>query len=287
MQTKNLSPHAAILESVCAGGIGRTKQTLVATVFLAFLAGSYIAFGGLLAIRSAGALPVEIWGSLAKLIFGMVFPLGLMLVIVCGADLFTGNCLTLTAARLQGRIGTFGVVRSLVFSYLGNFAGALFVAWTMVKGAGMLFEVSSDGHMPWAAFTIKMANAKVALDPMSAFWRGVGCNWLVCLAIYSAAEAKDTAGRILSLWMPTMAFVAIGFEHCVANMFFIPAALFVAADPRYAALAAAGKAPLLTADWSSFLLQNLTYVTAGNVVGGALFVAVFYCVAHVRELRGN
>lgn len=286
MQSKILSPYATILESVTTAGIGRTKQSMTATLSLAFLAGAYIAFGGLLAIRSAGALPPEIWGSFAKLVFGMVFPLGLMLVILCGADLFTGNCLTLTAARVQGRIALRQILRSLLLSYLGNFVGAVVVAWVMVKGAGVLFETAADGKsMPWAAFLIKMANGKVALDPQAAFWRAVGCNWLVCLAIYAASSAKETAGKILALWMPTMAFVAIGFEHCVANMFFIPAAIFAAGDPRYGALAAAGSAPVLQADWCSFLLNNLSIVTVGNIVGGAFFVAGFYCVAHAKEWR--
>lgn len=134
--------------------------------------------------------------------------------------------------------------------------------------------------MPWAEGLVKLANGKTSLSFGEAFWRGVGCNWLVCLAVYLSYAAKDIAGKILALWFPTMAFVAMGMEHCIANMFFIPAAIFAGTDPRYVELVNSGAAVPLTADWSKFFIDNLPAVTLGNIVGGAVLVAVIYCVIH-------
>lgn len=280
----SLSAYAAVLDSVVAGGALRTRQPLAATLCLTFLAGAYIALGGLFAVRTAGMLPPDVWGSFAKFVFAMVFPTGLLLVILCGADLFTGNCLSLSAARIHARISWGKTLRAGVLSYVGNFLGAFFVAWALVKEAGILFE-SVNGTMPWGSYIVKLANAKTSLDASEAFWRGIGCNWLVCLAIYAAASAKETIGKIAALWIPTTAFVAIGFEHCIANMFFIPAAAFVAADPRYAALVEAGKAPAAAFSWQDVVVGNFLPVTAGNIAGALVFVAGFYCVIHWRELH--
>ena len=276
-----ISPAAAILQSVVSSGAARTHQTIVATLCLAFLAGAYIGLGGLFAVRVSGAMPPEFWGSLQKLVFGMVFPTGLLLVVLCGADLFTGNCLSLSAARFNARISWWRATRSGFLSYFGNFLGAIFIAWALVKEGGILFEMT-NGTMPWGSFVVKLANAKTSLDPWEAFWRGVGCNWLVCLAIYAASAAKDTFGKICALWGPTMAFAAIGFEHCIANMFFIPAAWFVGTDPRYLALAGV---PQIHFGLGDVVLGNLLPVTIGNFVGGFVFVAGFYCLIHWRELN--
>ena len=132
----------------------------------------------------------------------------------------------------------------------------------------------------------KLANGKTSLSFGEAFWRAVGCNWLVCLAVYLSYAAKETAGKILSLWFPTMAFVAMGMEHCVANMFFVPAAIFTGTDPRYTALVESGAATALTADWSKFFIDNLIPVTLGNIVGGAVLVAMIYAIIH-GKLRNS
>ena len=263
-------------ELIDTAAAARASQTLPATLAMSFLAGAYIALGGFLAVRCGAMLPWEVWGSMGKLVFAMVFPLGLMLTVICGADLFTGNCLSLTAAWERKTVSILEATRSGVLSWIGNFAGALFVAWAMAVASGLIFETAGN-TMPWAASLVKLANAKTALPFDEAFWRAVGCNWLVCLAVFAAYSAKDTAGKIVALWIPTMAFVALGMEHCVANMFFIPAALMTAADPRYAALAAAGQVPELTATVNTFLIDNLIPVTLGNIVGGAVLVAGFYC----------
>ncbi len=276
--------YRALLVTAAEGGIGRTRQSLLQTAALTFLAGAYIALGGFLAVRCGLALPWEVWGSMGKFIFAAVFPLGLMLVVVCGADLFTGNCMTLAAARLQKEISIKDSFLSGLYAWLGNFAGALFVAVCMVWATGLIFDkapaAAGMSSMPWADALVKLANAKTSLGFMEAFWRAVGCNWLVCLAVYAAYAAKEVAGKILALWFPTMAFVALGMEHCIANMFFIPAAILTGTDPRYAALVEAGQAAPLTASWSSFFIDNLIPVTLGNIAGGAILVALLYTFVH-------
>ena len=276
--------YRALLVTAAEGGIGRTRQSLLQTAALTFLAGAYIALGGFLAVRCGLALPWEVWGSMGKFIFAAVFPLGLMLVVVCGADLFTGNCMTLAAARLQKEISIKDSFLSGLYAWLGNFAGALFVAVCMVWATGLIFDkapaAAGMSSMPWADALVKLANAKTSLGFMEAFWRAVGCNWLVCLAVYAAYAAKEVAGKILALWFPTMAFVALGMEHCIANMFFIPAAILTGTDPRYVALVEAGQAAPLTASWSSFFVDNLIPVTLGNIAGGAILVALLYTFVH-------
>ena len=276
--------YRALLVTAAEGGIGRTRQSLLQTAALTFLAGAYIALGGFLAVRCGLALPWEVWGSMGKFIFAAVFPLGLMLVVVCGADLFTGNCMTLAAARLQKEISIKDSFLSGLYAWLGNFAGALFVTVCMVWATGLIFDkapaAAGMSSMPWADALVKLANAKTSLGFMEAFWRAVGCNWLVCLAVYAAYAAKEVAGKILGLWFPTMAFVALGMEHCIANMFFIPAAILTGTDPRYVALVEAGQAAPLTASWSSFFVDNLIPVTLGNIAGGAILVALLYTFVH-------
>ncbi len=276
--------YRALLATAAEGGIGRTRQSALATAALTFLAGAYIALGGFLAVRCGLALPWEVWGSMGKFVFAAVFPLGLMLVVICGADLFTGNCMTLAAGGMQKEVSLGAALRSGIYSWVGNFAGALFVAVSMVWATGLIFDkapaVAGMSAMPWAEALVKLANTKTSLGFMEAFWRAVGCNWLVCLAVYAAYAAKEVAGKILALWFPTMAFVALGMEHCVANMFFIPAAILTGTDPRYTALVAAGDAAPLTATWSGFFVDNLIPVTLGNIAGGAILVAVAYTLVH-------
>ena len=278
--------YRALLVTAAEGGIGRTRQSMLQTAALTFLAGAYIALGGFLAVRCGLALPWDVWGSMGKFIFAAVFPLGLMLVVICGADLFTGNCMTLAAAGLQKEVGFKASFLSGLYAWIGNFAGALFVFVCMVWATGLIFDkapaVAGMSAMPWADALVKLANAKTSLGFMEAFWRAVGCNWLVCLAVYAAYAAKEVAGKILALWFPTMAFVALGMEHCVANMFFIPAAILTGTDPRYLALVDAGQAAPLSADWGTFFVDNLIPVTLGNIAGGAILVALLYTFVHGR-----
>ena len=278
-----VNPYKALLETCVAGGLSRARQSFVQTLLLTFLAGAYIALGGFLAVRCGLGLSWAQWGSMGKFVFAAVFPLGLILTVICGADLFTGNAMTLASARINGPVNWLEVLRSWSFAWLGNFLGALFVAYFLVWSTGIIFEKTSVGSlavMPWADALVKLANGKTSLSFSEAFWRGVGCNWLVCLAVYLSYAAKEVAGKILALWFPTMAFVAMGMEHCIANMFFIPAAIFTGTDARYLEMVRDGSAAALTADWGAFFVNNLVPVTLGNIVGGAVLVAGIYCLIH-------
>jgi formate/nitrite transporter len=254
MGVKTPAEVVEAMGAACAVKAGMRGPRLLVS---GFLAGAYIAIGGLLAILiGKGIAPAVVdgvryagWG---RLLFAAVFPVGLMLVVVAGAELFTGNTAILVPGVLSGRAPVRGLLRNWALSYLGNFAGALFVAFALSYLAGLC------AAEPYLGAVRAMAVDKTGLSFGAAFWRGVGCNWLVCLAVWMAAAADDVGAKILAVWFPIMAFVGLGFEHSVANMFFIPNGML------HGAGVGAG----------AFLLRNLLPVTLGNIVGGAFFVGV-------------
>lgn len=280
-----------IAQSTVQMGVSKTWVDWNKNFLLGFLAGAYIGLGGLVALRIGGALPPE-WGSINRFIFGAVFPLGLILVVLGGADLFTGGCLTQPMALYRKEITWGGLIKNWIIAYSGNLLGALFVAYFIGHLTGLILEQTKVGalvtKMPWASFTVKMANAKSSLPFGVAFWRGVGCNWLVCLAIWLTVAAEDVTGKIIGLWFPIMGFVAIGFEHSVANMFFVPLGIMTGLAPSYQSFVqssqgiAAG-APALSATWGSFVWNNLLPVTLGNIVAGAVLVAAIYWYVYLKE----
>ncbi|MDR1921445.1 MAG: formate/nitrite transporter family protein [Candidatus Adiutrix sp.] len=271
---KNLKTSGECILSVCAIGRGKPELPLSRNLITAFFGGAYIGLGGLLAIKVAASMPLEYWGGLQKLVFGGVFPVGLLLVLVAGADLFTGNCMYMPAAVLHGKTGWRGLMRVWIISYGGNFVGGLVVAFFLGYSTGVMFDVGSDGFMPLAAYSVKLANDKCALAFETAFLRGVGCNWLVCLAIYMALAAEDGVSKAILLWPPVTAFVALGFEHSIANMTFIPLGLLIGSSEIY--INSSAQLPALSADLYGLLVANLIPVTLGNIVGGGLFVGMFY-----------
>ncbi len=246
----------------CAKAIIDTPRLLV----LSFLAGAYIAFGGLLAVIVGGGAPglAAANPGLQKCVFGAVFPVGLMLVVIAGAELFTGNTATCIPAALSGRITWRAVGRNWVLSYLGNLVGSLFVAYVLVFLTGLFLKD------PWLSSITAIAEAKTAQAFLPLLLKGMGCNWLVCLAVWLAISSDDVMGKIAGIWFPIMTFVAIGFEHSVANMFFIPAGIFYGA----------------AVSWADFFLVNLLPVTLGNIVGGAMFVGLVYWFLY-REPAGK
>jgi len=261
--------------------VGEKKACLpVGKMFLlAILAGVYIGFGAHLATTVATG---DYAFGIKKLLIGSVFSVGLMLVIIPGAELFTGNNL-MTVALCHGRIGFGGLFRNWVVVYAGNLVGSVFLAGIIAAGSGLLSG-------PVGGTAIKIAAGKVSAAPIdhlnqnvAFFFRAIACNMLVCLAVMMAIAAKDIAGKILGIFFPIMAFVASGFEHCIANMYFIPAGIFAKSFP--AAIEASGKTAeqLAGLNWGSMWTNNLVAVTAGNLVGGAVFVGVVYFFAHVRN----
>jgi len=231
-------------------------------LLLAVAGGAYIALGGLLALSVGGACPglAAAHPGLAKLLFAVVgLPAGLTMVLVTGAELFTGNVALCGAAALGGKATWAAVARNWVLSYAGNFAGALAVV-ALVAAAGTLTG-------PSAAAAVALASTKTRLAFWPAFWRGVGCNWLVCLAVWMATASRDFGGKAGAAFIAVPAFVVMGFEHSVANMFFIPMGMVAGAPVGVAAL----------------LLRNLLPVTLGNVVGGLVLVAALAWSTHGRK----
>jgi len=242
---------------------GKANTSPAKTLVLALLAGGYIAMGGLLAVVVGGGLPglsAENPG-IQKLLFGAVFPLGLILCAIAGADLFTGNTAYFIPGLLSGKRKLSTIFQNWGIVYLGNFIGSLIVAF--------LFAYYTDifAKDPWHASIVSIGEYKTAAPFLKALVKGIACNWMVALAMWLAYSAKDIAGKILGIWFPIMAFVAMGFEHSVANMFFIPASIFYGAD--------------LT--WSSFIFNNLIPVTIGNIIGGALFVGTAYWFVYEKK----
>ncbi len=230
---------------------------------LSFLAGAFIAFGGLLAVIVGGGVP-EIKAAnpgLQKFIFGAVFPVGLMLVVVAGAELFTGNNASCVPPVLSRKAPWSGLARNWTVSYIGNFLGSIFVVIFLTYMTGLF---ASD---PWLSSITGIAEAKVSQGFWPLFFKGIGCNWLVCLAVWLAIASDDVASKVFGIWFPIMAFVAIGFEHSIANMFFIPAGIMYGASVT----------------WSDFFIVNLIPVTLGNIVGGALFVGGIYWYVYDRK----
>ncbi len=252
-----------IAKAAVISGKAKTEMDWGRLLVLGFLAGAYIAFGSQLAVTAAAGAWQQFPG-LQKLIFGAVFPVGLMLVVIAGSELFTGNCMLPVMACLKKQGSWLGLAKNWLGSYTGNFAGALFCAYFLAVATG-LFLVE-----PWCSYITSIAQTKCSLSFVEAFWRGVGCNWLVCLAVWLAIGSEDIVGKIFGIQFPIMAFVALGFEHSVANMFFIPAAIFATG----------------AVSWLTFLINNLLPVTLGNIVGGGLFVATIYWWVYLKgQLR--
>jgi formate/nitrite transporter len=237
---------------------------------LGILAGAYIAFGAQLAVTAAAGDWATNLGmpGIQKFIFGGVFPVGLMLVVIAGSELFTGNCAIPVLSCMSGKAKITGLLKNWFFVYFGNFIGALIVAYLLAHLTG-LFSAS-----PWHEYIGKIASAKCSLGWDEAFLRGIGCNWLVCLAVWMAISADNVIGKIWAIWFPIMAFVCLGYEHSVANMFFIPAGIFEGAT--YASTG-------LGVTWGDFIVKNLIPVTLGNIVGAAVFVSGFYWFVYLRN----
>jgi formate transporter len=282
-----------IAKAAAASGCTKCNITLQKMMVLGFLAGAYIAFGALLSEIVAGGLSNgtltgpdgAIWKigmpvGLVKLAAGAVFPVGLMLVVIAGAELFTGNCMFAPVSVLHRESSPKGLAVNWTVIFIANLIGSIFIAFFLAYKCGF-FNV-----MPWAGWAASVANTKCGLDFTTAFLRGIGCNWLVCLAIWLAISSEDVVSKILAIWFPIMAFVTIGFEHSVANMFFIPLGIFVANDPAIAAKLAAGNVTTTnivgSIGWYNFFVTNLVPVTLGNIVGAAIFVALLYWYVYLR-----
>jgi formate/nitrite transporter len=258
-------------------GIAKCRADAATTFVLAVIAGAFIAMGAVFAttVTAGGSsLPYGV----SRLIGGLAFSLGLVLVVVAGAELFTGNNL-IVMAWAGGGVGTWALLRNWILVYAGNFAGAVGIA---LLASGARLHEAGGGAVGATALGITVA--KLQLGFVQAVLLGVLCNVLVCLAVWLAYSARSTTDRVLAIVPPIAAFVAAGFEHSVANMYFVPFALFLTwLDPGF--VAARGlDAHALT--WGGFLARNLLPVTLGNVIGGAALVGGVYWFVYLRARVG-
>lgn len=272
-------------------GVRKAETPLSKVFLLAILAGAFIALGALFAttvatggfaVKDAAGVQVYAasvpWG-IQRLLAGIVFCLGLTLVVVGGAELFTGNTL-IVMAWANGKVTTAALLRNWAVVYVGNFAGAVATAGMVFAGKQYLFASGAAGVAALAT-----AKAKCELGFVQAVALGTLCNALVCLAVWLTYSARSTLDKIAALSLPVAGFVAAGFEHSVANMYFIPYAILVRDGAEPAFWASAGKSPAEfgSLTWEAFLVGNLLPVTLGNVVGGAVCVAAVYWAIYLRS----
>lgn len=256
-----------VTDAYAEASVGKAKSPLWRLFALAVAAGALIGLGAVASSTAAHGLADA---GMVRLVSGLVFPIGLMMVILLGTELFTGNALMVTAA-IQRKITWGSLLRNWVVVFLGNLVGAVALAALMA-----FFGQLSIGGGDLAVYTAKVAAAKSALPWGNAFVLGIFCNLMVCIAVYLSNTAHDTAGRLLAIFFPIMGFVVCGFEHCVANMYYIPAGIFAAMNPAYAGLIAEAGIDTAVLGLGTFLTANLVPVTLGNIVGGVLVGVVMY-----------
>jgi formate/nitrite transporter len=261
-------PHE-MAQAAAETGAKKTHRSWDRVLVSAFLGGAYIAFGALVAITVSSGLDPARWGTLPTLFLGAAFTLGLVLVVIAGSDLATGNMMLVPLGAMRGKIDVGDVVKNLTLVLVGNLIGAVFVAYFLAVQTGVIGHAGAGGN---AGLTYErlaaIAEAKATGEShWQVFLRGVGCNWLVCLAVWMSLAAKSISGKILAIFFPIMAFVAMGFDHVVANMFFLPAAIFVGVPDL---------------GWGDVLL-NWLFAGVGNLVGAVVFVATSYWYLFLRD----
>lgn len=271
-------------------GVRKAETPFITMLALSILAGAFIALGAIFAttILSGGMTLKDAEGALAfttalpyginRLLGGLVFCLGLILVVVGGAELFTGNNL-IVMAWASGKVTTSALMRNWAIVYLGNFIGALGTAVLVFLSKEWLFGSSAVGLT-----ALNIAKSKVELGFLQAIVLGILCNALVCMAVWMTYSARSTMDKIAAIIFPITAFVAAGFEHSIANMYFIPIALFIKNYAGEAFWTSIGKTPADYASitWGSFFINNLIPVTIGNIIGGAVLVAAVYWMVFLR-----
>lgn len=274
----NFNTPAQVFEANMKAGEGKVQLPLLKCILLGLMAGAFIAFGG--ATSSAAIHNISNQG-VAKALAGTIFPVGLMMIVFVGGELFTGDCLML-AGVVDKRFSALQLIKTLIIVWLSNMAGAILIA-TLVYYSGLLDYTSGA----LGAFTIKVAYGKSTITPFKAICSGILCNILVCIAVLMATAARDIAGKVWAIFFPICAFVVGGWEHCVANMFYIPAGIIAATNDTYVAKAeelyGITAAQISASVNVGGFISNLIPVTIGNILGGMVFVALPLYVIHKKK----
>ncbi len=311
--TASCNAPGEVAAIACNTSKAKASLPLGKLIILGLLAGAYIGFGAYLATTVGHDVPKYLGNGISQLIFGSTFTVGLMLVVIGGSELFTGNNMFMMVGALEGTTKWRSLFKNWAVVWVTNLVGALILVM-IVYGA---FYATGDGAGLFkggiGAKALNIAKAKVELNFWAALLRGILCNWLVCMAVWLALASKDVVGKIFGIFFPIMAFVAMGFEHSVANMFFIPMGIMVSDHQPIVNLAASG---VLTPDqlailnsggalpaaavdamdafktavadhlnWGTFFYKNLIPVTIGNIVGGAVFVGTSYWFSYLRKSK--
>lgn len=265
-----------IIELNMNSAVNKANLKLSKMIALGIMAGMFIALGGATSNTAVhGIADVEI----ARTVAGVIFPVGLLMIVFVGGELFTGNTLMIMAA-MDKRIKVSSMLRNLCVVYLSNLAGSLIIDVLVYYSGNLDYSNGALG-----AYTIKVALAKVSITPLKGITSGILCNFLVCMAILLSTAAKDAPGKFLGVWFPIFAFVIGGFEHIVANMYYIPIGIMAASDSVYAAKAEelyGITASQLEALDMGGLLQNFIPVTIGNVLGGMVFIGCMLYFINVK-----
>jgi formate/nitrite transporter len=278
---KNFLTPAETAQSFIGIGDYKTKMPVPKIIVSSFLAGAYIALAAQVMTTVTHDMAGPFGVGFSSFIGGCVFGIALVLVLVAGSDLFTGNCL-LSMGWLNGNLTSKQVLNNWGLVYAGNFIGSLFLVWMMYTSGIWDAHSSQIG-----AHAVAIAYKKTHLTFWEAFVRGMGCNWLVCLAVVIVAAGQDTMGKILGAWFPVMIFIASGFEHCVANMFIIPAGIVASLDPAIAKVVMSQHPTwdISSLNVQAFLSNNLLPVTLGNIVSGAGLVGGIYWYLYVKGTK--
>jgi formate/nitrite transporter len=294
----NFMTPAEIAAATANAGKAKCELPIMKMLLLGILAGAYIGFGANLATKIGS---MESAGTASgQFLFGAVFSVGLMMVVIAGSELFTGNCLFCPISVINGQASWGGLLKNWVVVFIANFIGSLLLVYIIYYGGFWADATTATGISAHGIKALGIAKSKLSLTFGQAFFRGICCNWLVCLAVWMAFAAKDIAGKIFAIFFPIMAFVSSGFEHSVANMFFIPMGISIAngAAQGVATATTVNKAgevvplfkDLVTPDavtsfftYGHFINANLIPVTLGNIVGGAIFVGCIYWFCYLKK----
>jgi len=278
MENSYLNP-SEITEKFVEVGCRKVNLPIHKLLLLGILAGAFIAFaseGSNAAIHTIASV------GIGKTLAGALFATGLMMVVITGAELFTGNTLIVVSC-LEGSSKWKRLLKNWVFVYLGNFIGSMIIVIFIFLSGQFNF---SNGML--GGFTIKVAAYKTGFSFANAFFMGILCNWLVCMAVWMSYAAKDITGKLLAIFFPIWLFITSGFEHSIANMYYIPAGILAKTNQAWVDAAfsmGVTEHKLADLNISSFIFKNLVPVTLGNIVGGSLFVGTMYWLSYLYKRK--
>ena len=243
------------IDRALKASVAKTSLSTTRVLILSVMAGAFIALGGCLSLYLGSGIPglAALNPALGRLLSALSFPVGLFLIVMFGGELFTGNNAVLIPGVAHGHVRPSHMIMNWIMVWIGNFTGALMFTYLLVIQSGLV-DIE-----PYSTAIRNIAETKADLPLHQIFLRGVGANWCVCLAVWLTLGLKTFAEKTIAIWIPIAAFVALGFEHCIANMFFIPCGMWAGADVTV---------------WQLF--RNLLMSTLGNIVGGALLVGMLY-----------